>query len=140
MRFKLIFSISILAILFSSCKKDDHSATPSSTVATTIQQGTWRITLYNDSGTDELYHFAGFNFTFSSSSVSAVKGSTTITGTFHSHVDSNKTKFVLNFGSTVPFDELNDDWEVVERTDTRIRLQDVSGGGSGTDLVTFEKN
>jgi hypothetical protein len=40
----------------------------------------------------------------------------------------------------VPFDELNDDWHIIEETSTKIRLQDVSGGSGGTDLLTFEKN
>jgi hypothetical protein len=135
------FSIFLFFILLlSSCKKDDNSSPDSAKLSNSIQNGTWRITLYNDSGTDELYHFAGYNFTFSNGSVSAVKNGTTVTGTYHSHTDSNKKKFVLNFGSTVPFEELNDDWEVIENTDSKIRLQDISGGGSGTDLLTFEKN
>lgn len=35
---------------------------------------------------------------------------------------------------------LSDDWDVLERTDTKIRLIDVSGGNGGTDYLTFEKN
>jgi len=47
---------------------------------------------------------------------------------------------VLNFGNTIPFNELNDDWEILEESATKIRMQDVSGGSGGTDLLTFEKN
>lgn len=140
MNFKSAYILTLAVLMFSACKKDDHSTTNNSTVINAIQKGTWRITQYNDSGTDELYHFTGYNFTFASGTARAVKGSTTVTGTYHSHVDSNKRKFELNFGNNAPFDELNDDWEVIENTDTKIRLQDVSGGGSGTDLVTFERN
>ena len=40
----------------------------------------------------------------------------------------------------IEYMDLSDDWDIVERTDTKIRLQDVSGGNGGTDYLTFEKN
>jgi hypothetical protein len=47
---------------------------------------------------------------------------------------------VIGFASPASFVEISDDWEVIENTSTKIRLQDVSGGNGGTDLLTFEKN
>ena len=38
------------------------------------------------------------------------------------------------------FLKLNQDWEVTARTDTKITMQHVSGGASGTDYLTIEKN
>ena len=46
----------------------------------------------------------------------------------------------LNFSTPVSFIEISDDWNVIERTDTKIKLQDISGGNGGTDYLTFEKN
>jgi len=39
----------------------------------------------------------------------------------------------------VPFDELNDDWHILNETSTKIQLEDVSGGSGEIDLLTFEK-
>ena len=47
-------------------------------------------------------------------------------------------ELTLNF-TGVPFDEFNDDWDIVSVLPTRIELRDVSGGGGGTDILIFEK-
>ena len=46
----------------------------------------------------------------------------------------------LNFGTSNPFDELEEDWDVLEATDDIIRLKDISGGDGTTDFLTFERN
>ena len=131
--------IGLMILTLSSCKNDDSS--PSSDVTNTIEQGTWRITYFNDSGTDELYHFTGYNFTFKNGIVTATKsGSATVTGTYSDGNDDSQKKFIMNFGSAEPWEELSEDWVVLERTTSKIRLQHVSGGNGGTDTLTFEKN
>lgn len=138
---KLNFYVAIVSILLAtSCSKDDNSSSTNTNVPNIINQGTWRITLYNDSGTDELYHFTGYTFTFSNGNITGTKNGSSVSGTYSTGIDDSKNKLYLNFGATVPFDELNDDWHIVEETNTKIRLQDVSGGNGGTDLLTFEKN
>jgi hypothetical protein len=54
---------------------------------------------------------------------------------FDSDIDVN-----IGFASPAEFADLTDDWDVAERTGTRIKLVDVSGGNGGTDYLTFEKN
>ena len=46
---------------------------------------------------------------------------------------------LLDFGTQIPFDEFNDDWDVLNFTTTLVELQDVSGGGGGTDNLTLQK-
>ncbi len=123
----------------------------SSETQTTIQDnvatGTWRITNFVDSGTDETTNFSGYNFTFNSSGVlNANNGTTEYNGTW-SITDSNSNDdhlddldFNINFNLTNNFQDLNDDWDFVSQSATRIELIDVSGGGGGTDYLTFEKN
>lgn len=140
-KLKLISStLIVLSLLLTSCEKDDDPSAGTTNISNIVKQGNWRITLYNDSGTDELYHFTGYTFTFSNGTVSAVRNTTTVNGTYSTMFDDSKNKFLLNFGATAPFEELNDDWHIIEETSTKIRLQDVSGGNGGTDLLTFEKN
>lgn len=140
-------SIIILAITLtvSSCSDDDNSdnspnqATDLNNIA---QTGTWKITYFNDSGNDETYHFTGYNFTFASGgTATAVNGSATQTGTWSvTSGSSSSNKFNLNFSDVEPFDELNDDWDILEYTSSVIKLKDISGGNGGTDFLTFEKN
>ncbi len=125
--------------LMISCSKEDNQG-PGTNVLNIVNQGNWRFALYNDSGVDETNHYTGYTFTFSNGTVTAVKNASTVTGTYSTIFDDSKNKLVLNFGVTVPFDELNDDWHILEETATRVRLQDVSGGSGQTDLLTFEKN
>lgn len=135
---QLAISLSLFIFFVLSCKKDDNSGSTNST--NILKQGNWRITLYNDSGKDETSYFSGYTFTFSNGVVTAVKGSSSVSGTYATKIDDSKNKFVLNFAATSPFDELNDDWHIVEETSSKIRLEDVSGGNGETDLLTFEKN
>jgi hypothetical protein len=137
--FIILLFISVAS--FTSCKKDDNSPSPSSTsvLNSTIQQGNWRITNLNDSGNDETSDFSGYAIQFNSNgTIIATKSGSTINGTWNSVIDDSKLKLVLLF-SAIPFDHLNDDWHVIQQNSSIIKLEDVSGGGSGTDYLTFEK-
>lgn len=141
---KSLYSIAIIAsiILFViSCSKDDNSLNPSSeSTSEFLKTGKWKITLLNDDGKDETYHFVGYEFTFESNNkVVATKNTSTVEGTWSTVLDDSKHKLVLNFGEVEPFDELNDDWDIIENSANKIKLRDVSGGNGGTDLLTFEK-
>ncbi|MFD0964256.1 hypothetical protein [Pseudofulvibacter geojedonensis] len=48
--------------------------------------------------------------------------------------------FNINFNLTNEFEDLNDDWDFITNTVTKIELIDVSGGNGSTDYLTFEKN
>lgn len=152
---KKLFLIPFLMIIFmlnvaSSCSDDDNnnSSSDPTPVINTVTQGTWRVTYYFDTDTDETSDFTGYNFTFASSNaLVATNGTNTYTGTWSVTNDdsdddspSNDLDFNILFGSPADFADLSDDWEIISRTDTKIQLRDVSGGNGGTDLLTFEKN
>ena len=141
---KVIFITSVIAVfLFFSCQKDDDNipAISTTSVTNTITSGTWRITYYSDTDHEETANYNGYHFTFGSGNVlTATKAGASVTGTWTTLSDDSKTKLVIAFSSPELFVEISDDWHVFERTDTRIKLQDVSGGNGGTDLLTFEKN
>jgi hypothetical protein len=134
----------------SMCSSDDNSSSSQdpTPVINTATQGTWRVTSYIDSGTDETNHFAGYNFTFATGGVlSAANGTNTYTGTWSVTTDtsnddnpSSDLDFNIFFASPADFADLSDDWDVVSYSDTSISLIDVSGGNGGTDTLVFTKN
>ncbi|MCD2259593.1 hypothetical protein KWG70_10290 [Psychroserpens sp. XSD401] len=141
-----------------SCSDDDDVGNPNDNsqqiaqIETTVESGTWRITNFNDSGQNETSDFTGYDFAFNSDgSLIATNGSTTMTGTWSVTDDSNSNDdssndddIDFNIFFPVPetnnFEDLNDDWDIVSTSSTRIELIDISGGNGGTDMLTFEKN
>ncbi len=101
--------------------------------------GSWYVNLLEEDGVDHTANFNEYEFTFfGNGSATAVSNSNTVNGYWTAQMDSGNLDFILNFETTTngDFGELNDDWDVLEATQTIIRLSDVSGGG-GTDYLTF---
>ncbi|WP_395056076.1 hypothetical protein [Flavobacterium sp.] len=145
----LIFMISVASM----CSKDDPipQSNPSvdpTPVINIVNNGTWRVTFYEDSGVNEISNYTGYNFTFgSSSTLTATNGTNTYTGSWSVTSDnsgddspSNDLDFNISFSAPVTFVDLTDDWNILEYTTTKVRLIHVSGGNGGTDYITFEKN
>ncbi len=134
----VILGITFLSAL-GSCNKDSNIDPTNS--ANVLKEGTWKVTLYKDDNQDETSYFQGYSFDFQDGGVvSATSSSQTVNGTWNTRKDSGKTKLDLNFDDIFNFDELDDDWEIVSQTATKIELKDVSGGSGDTDYLTFEKN
>jgi hypothetical protein len=132
--------ILVLLILGLSACQQITTVEPTPTTTNTVQQGSWKITSYIDSGKDETSHFSGYIIAFGNNGlVTAVKSSSNINGTWTKGNDDSKQKLILNFGEIFPFDELSDDWTILEESAVIIRLQDISNGNGGTDLLTLEK-
>jgi hypothetical protein len=138
MKTLILMFLLALTVCISACQKNADFP-PLSTIES-VEQSNWKITLYNDCGEDELHHFVGYSFTFSNGLVTATMNGSTINGTYSSIIDDGKPKFILNFGSILPFEELNCDWNILEETSTTIRLEDVSVVDDENDFLTFEKN
>lgn len=138
-RTALVFFMLSLAAIFGSCSKDDDSSSAPK-LSSSIQQGKWKITLFEDDGTNETSNFTGNEFEFKSGGTLAVTGNgANFNGTWSDGSDDSTTKLIINLGTNSPYDDLNEDWRVLEQTSTKIRLQHVSGGNGGTDYLTFEK-
>lgn len=105
----------------------------------TANNDEWIVGTYLEDGIDETAQFNGFEFTFETTgTVIAMNGSTTINGSWSSL--SNGSELLLDFDENEPLDELNDDdWDVISISDTQVELQDVSGGGGGTDTLILIK-
>jgi hypothetical protein len=152
-KIKFSFIIAILFILTTSsmCSNDDDSPNQSmntpADVINIVNKGTWKITYYYDTDHEATSSFNGYNFTFgANNALTATNGTNNYTGTW-SVTDSNSNDdsqsdldFNIAFSSPAQFEELTDDWEIIEKSTTVIKLKDVSGGNGGTDYLTFTKN
>jgi hypothetical protein len=139
-----LFFLLILVVV--ACKDDNSSDVNQTKVINTVTSGTWRITYYYDTDKEETTNYTGYNFTFGSGPITATNGTNTYTGTW-SITDTNSNDdtmddlhFNISFASPAAFADLSDDWDILEVTDTKIKLVDVRGGNGGTDYLTFEKN
>lgn len=106
-----------------------------------LQDGQWFVQSYIDSGNDETGNYNGYILTFNSDgTVDATNASGTISGSWNVISSSNNgLDLILDFGTQIPFDEFNDDWDVSNYTDTLVELFDISGGNGSTDYLTFAK-
>lgn len=144
---KSIRLIFLALLVITACKNDSETDVNETKVIDTVTAGTWRITYYYDTDKEETSNYSGYNFTFGSTGqLTATNGANTYTGTW-SITDSNSNDDTMddldfNILFTVPpaLEELSDDWDILEVTDTKIKLVDISGGSGGTDYLTFEKN
>ena len=150
-------SLNILAalLMLASCSSSDDSAvTPdqasASELRSTALQGQWRITYFFDSGKEETDDYNGYVFTFSSDgTVTVVNGALQVGGTWSvtdsdssdddSPDDDDDVDFNLFFASPEDFEELSDDWDILEYTSSRIELVDDDDDDSDTEYLTFEK-
>lgn len=154
--FRLVFvALIMLAITTLSCSSDDDNnlEQPDQQIINQIENnlinGSWRITKFIDSNEDETQHFTGFNFTFGTNGVltaengsNSYEGSWSITDSDNSDDDdsSDDLDFNIEFNLSNDFEDLNDDWDIITQSSSKIELKDISGGNGGTDYLTFEKN
>ncbi len=139
MKTSLLFSIlTALTVFTSSC---DPASGVDSTTSQIVASGSWKVTLFTDSGNDETSDFLGYTFTFNSNGIlSVVKNGVTTNGTWN--VNSSSNKFNIDLGpkivSNKPLGELTDDWKILSTTETVIRLTD--DNASSNEFLTFTKN
>jgi hypothetical protein len=140
MKAKVLFAATgISAAFLFSCSNDD--AIDAGAVGNTLKSGMWEVTYFFDSGDDETDNYSGYYLTFSQiGEVFAANGVDTVNGAWSTSTDSDgDVDLNLSFEDSPLFDDLIEDWHVVEHTGTKVRLDHVSGGGGGTDFLTLEK-
>lgn len=145
-----LFLLLLGVFSLTSCSNGDDNPTNRTRdeIISNATNGTWKITKFMDSDEDETNHFTGYNFTFNSSGVLSVSNGTNSYEGSWSITDSNSDDddsfedldFNIFFNLTNDFEDLNDDWEILSYTSTKIELIDISGGNGETDYLTFEKN
>ncbi len=134
---------SAIVLLFlvgiSACQKSNNTTSPS-ILNTAVQKGKWKITLYNHNGKDETSQFTAYDFSFNpDGKLIATNALLSTQGSWSSGNDDSQLKLYLNFGTSDYLHELNNDWHVTLQNASNIKLENVSGGNGGSELLTFEK-
>lgn len=161
----LMILVAVLYVFAVGCSSDDsgdnsnddnsNNTNSADQISEAMEEGTWRITYFFDSDSDETSDFAGYSFKFNTDgTLVATKNGDTVEGTW-SVVDDSSNDSSDDDGNSsddddfnilfpVPessvFEDLNDDWDIITHSSSKIELTDVSGGNGGTDFLTFEKN
>jgi hypothetical protein len=119
---------------FTSCTNDNDISE--------VTTGGWKVTLFNEDGKEKTTSFTGYIFDFQSTGVvTAIKGTEVVTGIWKELTDSGRTKFILTFSKSGLFEEISEDWNLVSKTDTSIKLTHTSGNAAniGVDILEFGK-
>lgn len=137
---KMLFYSLLLGITISvtSCDRSDNIDSNTNQIVTS---GSWRITLFIDSGNNETSDFAGYTFTFNTGgNLAAMKNGNTVNGTWSVSASSNK--FNIDLGpktaANQPLGELTEDWKILSSSATEIKLTD--DNASSSEFLTFTKN
>ena len=98
----------------------------------------WYITYFFDDF-DETSNFSGFEFEFFADGTAYADGGGGygVDGLWQFNPGSDPV-LGLSFGNNAPFDELDENWDILEATNEKVRLKNVSSDGS-TDYLTFER-
>ncbi len=114
--------------------------TTAADVENILQDGQWFVASYLDDGVDETSDYAGYTITFiSGGSVSATNGTNTNYGTWYVTGSTGSLELILDFGTSNPFEGINEDWDIIEALTNKITLQHISGGGGGINDLILEK-
>jgi len=106
------------------------------TLSTILIDGLWFVASYTEDGDDQTTDYNGYQIDFINDGTVIADNGTPINGTWNAQ--NGDTELILNFAS-MPFDEFNDNWDVISISNTQVIIQDISGGGGGTDTLTLEK-
>ncbi|MCE3280675.1 MAG: hypothetical protein K0S44_2866 [Bacteroidetes bacterium] len=136
---KLIIAFSTLALAFLAFRKFIYTAKLKA-VNMLMTQGKWKVNQYRDNGVDETSNYTGYEFLFKpNGTLVAMKDNNMLSGHWKSEVDKKETKLSIDFDSASDLDELSEDWQVLNKTDHSIELEEPATGYSGIDYLNLER-
>ena len=149
--FSILFSVFLLNTAVTCCDEDlrpDVSVAKNpESIINVLQQGTWKVTYFFDAKTNKSSTFSGYDFTFGSNEILLAnntsldydgKWSVIKSGEIGDNL--NDINFTILFSSPNSFAELSDDWNIVQISETQIRLKGVDNDNGESNYLIFEKN
>lgn len=132
---KFYVSIIMVSIMLSS-----FSCTSDSDVAPDAFG--WKVSKYIHDNDVKTSDYSGYLFDFQSNGILvAKKDNTSYTGTWKEVTDSSRPKFIISYGTPSDLAEISEDWLIVSKTNTSIKLTNTSGNAAniGIDILEFSK-
>jgi hypothetical protein len=135
---KIILALALILVALQGCTKQDTTTTPATT--TNQVSGAWKVTsLIDNKGRDLTSRYSTYSFDFATSGALQVKQGTTVvkTGTWSNTSSYWTAAIVISITGVLPEDDLanlNEDWRIMEKNDTVIKVQ--NGGGK---VLSFGK-
>jgi len=130
-------------MILTSCGKDElNDSTPVTTqaVSASLVTGGWQITLFNKDGRNITDEFRSFVFTFNENKTAmAINEILTAHGTWDSKIVEGRTALEVYFPNPPFITQLNGVWPVVEKTNSKIILENVNSEGEAISVLVFEK-
>ena len=127
------------AVLQSCDHANSVNSNASSNASQVAQSGTWKVSLFIDSGNDETSDFNGYSFVFNSGgTLTATRNGSSQTGTWSVNTSSNKFNIDLGPKTATQLGELTDDWKIISASNTEIKLTD--DNPASNEFLTFTKN
>lgn len=121
---KVLLLISFFVLALGSCKNssDDNSNGPDPQLG----GSKWVVTYFWDKDKEESSNFSGYSFEFKNDGtfIAFTPGGSTVSGSWKTHFDDSKDKLLIVLVAGKPLDDLNQDWVILEKTDTVMKLKD----------------
>jgi hypothetical protein len=144
---KKIMLILMLFTSFYSCKKVETEPSATTEIAAQVTQGTWIVNSFIDNKQrDRTAKYSEYSFVFGANgSFKITTSSGSLQGTWTTQKEGVKERLVLAFSTTTIPEEildLNDDWYVMDKTSTSIKMQKINGyweTGSVQKEMSFKK-
>ena len=128
-KIRSLLTLILSIVLLASCTRSSDNTTLNNAAT----MGNWKISLFQEDH-DETSNFAGYTFNFAANgTATATKGSTVVTGTWALR----ESKFELDFGADDVLRHISDDWIIIEKTETTIKLKD--DNTTNNELLHFVK-
>ena len=130
----------IISAVFSECKKEDQISPSNTIINTIVMPGDWRVSKLVKHSADETNQLKSYVFKLNTNgTIVAVKNGVAVNGAWSTARDGDHLKLTIYF-SGAPLNELNNDWRVMNQTNTTIELQYFRGENDGIDFLTFQQN
>lgn len=119
---KFVLGAAALGLMLGSCNKSERLTADA---LYNLERGDWRVVQLTDDEEDHTADFAAYTFRFADGTITATHtDGSTHTGTYREERDDNEKELEFNLTEVGIWDEMSEDWHVVEASDERIVLKD----------------